>query len=142
MHEECGVSAVFGHADASRLVYLSLYALQHRGQESAGIVSSNGNGFHSKIGMGLVADIFDKPSMEQLTGHHAIGHVRYSTAGGSRIQNCQPIIVNTGNGRIAIAHNGNLTNAIELRRKLEEQGAIFYTSSDTEVVLHLFAKSR
>lgn len=142
MHEECGVSAVFGSPDAARLVYLSLYALQHRGQEAAGIVTSNGSGMHSKISMGLVGDIFDKPTLDQLTGNHAIGHVRYSTAGGSKIQNCQPIIANTGNGRLAVAHNGNLTNAIQLRKKLEEQGAIFQTTSDTEVVLHLFAKSK
>jgi hypothetical protein len=116
MHEECGVSAVFGSPDAARLVYLSLYALQHRGQEAAGIVTSNGSGMHSKISMGLVGDIFDKPTLDQLTGNHAIGHVRYSTAGGSKIQNCQPIIANTGNGRLAVAHNGNLTNAIQLSK--------------------------
>jgi amidophosphoribosyltransferase len=142
MHEECGVCGVFGHDDAARLVYLSLYALQHRGQEAAGIVSSNGGGLHSKIEMGLVADIFDKPTLDTLNGRHAIGHVRYSTAGDSSVNNCQPITVNTGNGNIAVAHNGNLTNAIELRKKLEEQGAIFQTNSDTEVVLHLFAKSK
>ncbi len=142
MHEECGISAVFGSPDASRLVYLSLYALQHRGQEAAGIVTYNGTGMHTKLGMGLVADVFDKSSLEELTGNHAIGHVRYSTAGDSSIRNCQPITVNTGNGRIAVAHNGNLTNAIELRKKLEEQGAIFQTNSDTEVVLHLFARSK
>ncbi len=142
MHEECGISAVYGNPDASRLVYLSLYALQHRGQEAAGIVTYNGVGMHTKLGMGLVADVFDKPSLEELTGSHAIGHVRYSTAGDSSVRNCQPISVNTGNGKIAVAHNGNLTNAIELRKKLEEQGAIFQTNSDTEVVLHLFAKSK
>lgn len=141
--EECGVAAVFGNPDASRLTYLMLYALQHRGQEAAGIVSSNGgNGFSSKIDRGLVADIFDKPTLDQLKGRHAIGHVRYSTAGGSGIQNCQPIMVNTANGRIAVAHNGNLTNALELRKKLEKMGAIFQTTADTEVVLHLFAKSK
>ncbi len=142
MHEECGVAAVFGHADASRLTYLMLYALQHRGQESAGIVSSNGTGFHVKTEMGLVADIFNKPVLDQLTGHHSIGHVRYSTAGGSHLQNVQPIVANTGNGRLAVAHNGNLTNAFALRKKLEEQGTIFQTNADTEVVLHLFAKSK
>jgi len=141
MHEECGIAAVFGHQDASRLVYLMLYALQHRGQEAAGIVSSD-NGLHNKVSMGLVADIFDKPTLDTLTGRHAIGHVRYSTAGDSSVNNCQPITVNTANGNIAVAHNGNLTNAIELRKKLEEQGAIFQTNSDTEVVLHLFARSR
>ena len=140
--EECGVCGVYGNPEAARLVYLSLYALQHRGQEAAGIVSSNGSGLHSKIGMGLVADVFDRPALDGLSGGHAIGHVRYSTAGDSSLNNCQPILVNTGNGSIAVAHNGNLTNAIELRKKLEEQGAIFQTNSDTEVVLHLFAKSK
>jgi amidophosphoribosyltransferase len=142
MHEECGVAGVFQSPDAARLTYLMLYALQHRGQEAAGIVTYNGTGLHSKIGMGLVADTFDKSTLDGLVGAHAIGHVRYSTAGGSTIQNCQPITANTGNGRIAVAHNGNLTNAIELRKQLEEHGAIFQTTSDTEVVLHLFAKSR
>jgi amidophosphoribosyltransferase len=142
MHEECGVAGVYGTPDAARLTYLMLYALQHRGQEAAGIVTYNGVGLHSKIGMGLVADVFDKKSLDDLTGNHAIGHVRYSTAGGSMLANCQPIMANTGNGRIAVAHNGNLTNAIEMRRKLVEQGAIFQTTSDTEVILHLFAKSK
>lgn len=142
MREECGISAVYGHPEAARLVYLSLYALQHRGQEAAGIVTANGTGLHQKLGLGLVADVFDQTTLDQLTGHHAIGHVRYATAGDSSIVNCQPISVNTGNGTIAVAHNGNLTNAIELRKKLESQGAIFQTNSDTEVVLHLFAKSK
>lgn len=142
MREECGVCGVFNHPEAARIVYLALYALQHRGQEAAGIVSYNGAGLHAQLGMGLVADVFDKASLDSLTGSHAIGHVRYSTAGGSTLQNCQPIVANTGNGRIAVAHNGNLTNAIELRRNLEEQGSIFQTNSDTEVVLHLFAKSK
>ena len=142
MHEECGVAGVFGNAEASRWVYLALHALQHRGQESAGIISSNGTGFHLHKGMGLVADIFNRRTMDGLTGHHAIGHVRYSTAGSSNIQNAQPIMVATANGRIAIAHNGNLTNAITLRKQLEEKGSIFQTSSDSEVVLHLFARSK
>jgi amidophosphoribosyltransferase len=142
MHEECGVCGVFGHPDASRLSYLMLYALQHRGQESAGIVSSNGGGLHAKTSMGLVSDIFDKPTLDSLPGHHAIGHVRYSTAGGSNLVNVQPIIATTGNGRLAVAHNGNLTNAFALRKKLEEQGTIFQTNADTEVILHLFAKSK
>ncbi|MCG3206042.1 MAG: Amidophosphoribosyltransferase [Elusimicrobia bacterium] len=142
MHEECGISAVYGNPEAARLVYLSLYALQHRGQEAAGIVTYNGSGMHTQLGMGLVADVFTKQSLDSLTGSHAIGHVRYSTAGDSSVRNCQPISVNTGNGKIAVAHNGNLTNAIELRKKLEEQGAIFQTNSDTEVILHLFAKSK
>ncbi len=142
LHEECGVAGVFNHPEAARLTYLMLYALQHRGQESAGIVSSNGTGFHTRVGQGLVADLFDQPSLDALTGKLAIGHVRYSTAGGSTQQNCQPICVNTGNGKLSVAHNGNLTNAVELKKKLEEQGAIFQTTSDTEVILHLFAKSR
>lgn len=142
LKEECGVCAVYGHADAARLAYLQLYALQHRGQEAAGIVTSNGGGFHAKIALGLVADTFDKPTLDTLTGSLAIGHVRYSTAGDSTLQNCQPIIANTANGRLAVAHNGNLTNALELRQKLKDMGAIFQTTSDTEVVLHLFAKSK
>lgn len=140
--EECGVAAVYGHKDAARLIYLMLYALQHRGQEAAGIVSCNGGGLHSKIGGGLVSDVFDRPALDSLIGNHGIGHVRYSTAGGSCEENCQPISVNTGNGKIAVAHNGNLTNAIELRHRLEQMGAIFQTTADTEVVLHLFAKSK
>ncbi len=142
MHEECGIAGIHGSPDAARLAYLSLYALQHRGQEAAGIVTYNGSGLHTQLGMGLVADVFNKPTLDALTGNHAIGHVRYSTAGDSSVKNCQPISVNTGNGKIAVAHNGNLTNAIELRKKLEEKGAIFQTNSDTEVVLHLFAKSK
>jgi amidophosphoribosyltransferase len=142
MHEECGVAGVFGNVDASRLVYLALHALQHRGQESAGIISSNGSGFHLHKGMGLVADVFNRKSLDGLTGEHAIGHVRYSTAGSSNVQNAQPIMVATANGRIAIAHNGNLTNALTLRKELEEKGSIFQTSSDSEVILHLFARSK
>jgi amidophosphoribosyltransferase len=142
MHEECGIAAVYGSPDAARLVYLSLYALQHRGQEAAGIVTYNGTGLHTKLGMGLVSEVFNEPVLNTLNGDHAIGHVRYSTAGDSSVINCQPISVNTGNGSLAVAHNGNLTNAIEIRKKLEAQGAIFQTNSDTEVVLHLFAKSK
>jgi len=142
MHEECGVAAVYGHTDASRLTYLMLYALQHRGQESAGIVSSNGHGFHVKTAMGLVNDVFDQPTLDGMTGKHAIGHVRYSTAGGSHLSNVQPIVATTGNGRLAVAHNGNLTNAFAIRKKLEDEGTIFQTNSDTEVILHLFAKSK
>lgn len=142
MHEECGIAAIYGSPDAARLVYLSLYALQHRGQEAAGIVTYNGSGLHTKLGMGLVSDVFNETVLDELKGNHAIGHVRYSTAGDSSLRNCQPISVNTGNGRIAVAHNGNLTNAIEIRKNLEEKGAIFQTNSDTEVVLHLFAKSK
>jgi amidophosphoribosyltransferase len=142
MHEECGVAAVYGPEDSARLVYLMLYSLQHRGQESAGITSSNGTGLHQKHSLGLVADGFDKAALDKLTGNHAIGHVRYSTAGGTGIHNAQPILAGTQNGTLAVGHNGNLTNAIELRQKLKEAGTIFQTTSDTEVVLHLFARSK
>src|ERR1044071_2233805 len=142
MHEECGVAGIFGHEDASRLVYLMLYALQHRGQESAGITSSNGSGLHQRHFLGLVADGFDKASLDKLSGSHAIGHVRYSTSGGTGIHNAQPILAGTANGTLAVSHNGNLTNALELRQKLKEQGTIFQTTSDTEVMLHLFARSK
>ncbi len=141
MHEECGVAGVFGLAESARLTYLMLYSLQHRGQEAAGITSSNGAGLHMKHTLGLVLDGFDKQSLDGLVGNHSIGHVRYSTAGGSGIHNAQPILAGTNNGTLAVAHNGNLTNALELRQELKEQGTIFQTTSDTEIVLHLFAKS-
>jgi amidophosphoribosyltransferase len=141
-HDECGVVGVQHHPEASRLAYLGLYALQHRGQESAGIVVSDGNQLNRHIGMGLVMDIFDKSTLEPLKGHLAIGHVRYSTAGGTSLQNAQPLVAMTAHGVLAIAHNGNLTNAITIRKQLENTGSIFQTSSDTECILHLVARSR
>ena len=141
-HDECGVFGVFGHPDAANLTYLGLYAMQHRGQESAGIASWNGTRTLLEKGMGYVADQFDEGRLARLPGRVAIGHVRYSTTGESLLSNAQPILYNTNKGPLAIAHNGNLVNAEEIRRELEEDGSIFTTSSDTEVFLHLMARSR
>ncbi len=141
-HDHCGVIGVQHHPEASRLAYLGLYALQHRGQESAGIVSSDGNQLERHLGMGLVADIFDAKALSPLKGTLAIGHVRYSTAGDTSLRNAQPLMAQTAHGMLAIAHNGNLTNALSLRRQLEQSGSIFQTSSDTECILHLVARSR
>lgn len=142
LHEECGVFAIYGHPEAANLAYLGLYALQHRGQESAGIASSDGRKIHSMRRMGHVADIFTPDVLNQLPGDLAIGHTRYSTAGDTVLQNAQPLSVTCNKGQVAVAHNGNLTNAIELRRELEEDGSIFQSTSDTEVILHLVARSR
>jgi amidophosphoribosyltransferase len=142
LHEECGVFGVFGHPDASRLTYLGLYALQHRGQESAGICASDYKQHHFHVGMGLVADIFTQDNMENLKGEMAIGHVRYSTAGSSNIKNAQPICVNSHFGPLSLAHNGNLVNADELRANLEKEGSIFRGTTDSEVMVHLMARSR
>jgi amidophosphoribosyltransferase len=140
--DECGVFGIFGHPEASNLTYLGLYALQHRGQESAGIATSDGEKLRVSRAMGHVAEAFDERALEQLPGHIAIGHTRYSTAGESRLLNAQPILIDCAHGQIAIAHNGNLVNARELREQLVRDGSIFQTSSDTEVVLHLYARSR
>jgi amidophosphoribosyltransferase len=142
LREECGVFALYGHPEAANLVYLGLYALQHRGQESAGIASSDGRKIHSTRKMGHVADIFTPDVLNQLPGSVAIGHTRYSTAGDTTLRNAQPLSVDCSKGQIAVAHNGNLTNAIELRRELEADGSIFQSTSDTEVILHLVARSR
>ncbi len=141
-HEECGVFGIFGHPDAANLTYLGLYALQHRGQESAGIVSSDGKKLFSEKAMGLVADIFSEDRIKKLPGHVAIGHNRYSTAGGSFAFNIQPILVNFALGGLAVAHNGNLVNAGILKDELEAYGSIFVTTTDTEVIVHLIAQSR
>ena len=142
LHEECGVFAIFGHPEAANLSYLGLYALQHRGQESAGIASSDGREIHCHKSMGHVADIFTPTVLSGLPGDSAIGHTRYSTAGDTVLLNAQPFSVECNKGRIAIAHNGNITNAQELRRDLERAGSIFQATSDTEVILHLIAHSR
>ncbi len=142
LHEECGVFALYGHEEAANLVYLGLYALQHRGQESAGIASSDGRKIHASRKMGHVADIFTPDVLNQLPGKLAIGHTRYSTAGDTALRNAQPLSVACSKGQVAVAHNGNLTNAIELRRELEQDGSIFQSTSDTEVILHLVARSR
>src|SRR5579871_1882490 len=140
-HEECGVVALYGHPEAAKLAYLGLYALQHRGQESAGICTSDGEQVHCHRAMGHVADIFTPDVIERLPGALAIGHTRYSTAGDTALLNAQPFSVACNKGRIAVAHNGNITNASELRRELERRGSIFQASSDTEVILHLVARS-
>lgn len=142
LHEECGVFAVFGHPEASNLAYLGLYALQHRGQESAGIASSDGREIYCYKSMGHVADIFTPHAVASLPGELAIGHTRYSTTGDTALRNAQPFSVDCNKGKIAVAHNGNITNAAELRRELESDGSIFQASSDTEVILHLVARSR
>jgi amidophosphoribosyltransferase len=141
-HEECGVVGITGVDDAAEMAFLGLYALQHRGQESAGIVALTPEGALVHKGRGLVADVFDAPSLSKLKGATAVGHVRYSTAGGSRIENVQPFAVRYSEGDLVIAHNGNLTNAIELRSRLVAEGAIFQTTSDSEVIVHLIARSR
>ncbi len=140
--DECGVFGIFGHPEAANMTYLGLYALQHRGQESAGIASSDGEQVRVSRAMGYVADTFNANELGQLPGALAIGHVRYSTAGESRLSNAQPILIDCAHGQIAICHNGNLVNARELRDELVRQGSIFQSSSDTEVVLHLYARSK
>ena len=140
--EECGVVAIHAHPEAEKLAYLGLHALQHRGQESAGIVTSDGERLRAHKSMGSVADIFTEEVLTSLRGILAIGHTRYSTAGDSALLNAQPIMVQSNKGAIAIAHNGNLVNAQAIRAKLEGQGSIFQTNSDTEVLVHLIALSR
>src|SRR5262245_61255618 len=140
--EECGVFGIYGHSEAANLTYLGLYALQHRGQESVGIASSDGARLNLHKAMGYVADAFDQSKIEQLAGMSAIGHVRYSTAGDSGLKNAQPILIDCAHGEIAVAHNGNLVNAQELRDALVREGSIFQTTSDTEVLLHLYARSK
>lgn len=140
--EECGVFGIFGHDEAARLAYLGLYALQHRGQESAGIVSSDGERLYAERGMGHVSDIFHESELTRLLGKLAIGHVRYSTAGKVSIDEAQPFSVKCAFGSLALCHNGNLPDAAQVRRELEADGAIFSSTSDTEVVLHRIARSR
>lgn len=142
LREECGVFGIYGHTEAANLTYLGLYALQHRGQESVGIASSDGDRLHLHKAVGYVADNFDESTFARLAGTSAIGHVRYSTAGESGIKNAQPILIDCAHGEIAIGHNGNLVNAQELRDMLVSRGSIFQTTSDTEVLLHLYARSQ
>src|SRR5437764_7492169 len=142
LHEECAVVGVYGHKEAANLAYLGLYALQHRGQESSGIVSNDGEQFHWEKGMGLVADVFTRDRLKRLPGRSAIGHNRYSTAGSSDLKNAQPLVVNFAFGNLALAHNGNLINAEMMRNELEAYGAIFQSSTDSEVIIHLIAHSR
>jgi amidophosphoribosyltransferase len=140
--DECGVVAIFAHPEAEKLAYLGLHALQHRGQESAGIATSDGLTSRVHKAMGLVADIFTEEVLAKIQGTLAIGHTRYSTAGDSALLNAQPILVQSNKGSIAVAHNGNLVNAVDLRARLERQGSIFQTNSDTEVIVHLIALSK
>jgi len=137
--EYCGLFGVFGHPDAVERVYLGLFALQHRGQESAGIASTDGSTIKHHVGMGLVRDVFTRPDLEALRNRAAIGHVRYSTTGSSRVENAQPMVVRYSRGPVAVAHNGNLTNARLLRDEFEARGSIFRTTNDTEVIVHLLA---
>jgi len=142
LHEECGVFGVHNHEKAAEATFLGLYALQHRGQESAGIVSSDGEKVYEHKGMGLVFQVFDAESLKQLPGRTAIGHNRYSTTGASRVANVQPLLVDCRAGKLALCHNGNLVNARELRLEMEADGSIFNTTMDSEVILHLIARSR
>ena len=140
--EECGVFGIYGHPEAANIAYLGLYALQHRGQESAGIAVSDGVKVRALRAMGYVAEIFTQEALATLPGHVAIGHTRYSTAGESSVANAQPLLIDCVHGQVGICHNGNIVNARELRDELVRQGSIFQTNSDTEVALHLFARSK
>ncbi|HOK91070.1 MAG TPA: class II glutamine amidotransferase, partial [Candidatus Hydrogenedentes bacterium] len=142
LHDECGVVAVFGHPEAPKLIYLGLYALQHRGQEGAGIVCSDNGMLTAHRGVGLVSDVFKPHKLARVQGDRGIGHVRYSTFGSSNLRNVQPLVVDYARGSMAVAHNGNLTNATLLRAKLEAEGAIFQATTDSEVILHLISRSR
>lgn len=144
LHEACGLFGVYDNdgLDTARLVYLGLYAVQHRGQEGCGIAVNTGNEIHGHKGLGLVPDVFSERVLDRLSGRMAIGHTRYSTTGANSVENCQPLIVNYKNSRVALAHNGNLVNAVALRRQLEDQGAIFQTSTDSEVIANLISRYR
>jgi amidophosphoribosyltransferase len=143
LKEACGIFGIYGHPQAAELTYLGLYSLQHRGQESSGIATSDGTQMYHHRGMGLVADVFGrKGSLQAFPGQLAIGHVRYSTTGGTRLTNAQPIVISYKDGHLAIAHNGNLVNTEELRSMMERDGSIFQTTTDSEIILHLVARSR
>jgi amidophosphoribosyltransferase len=141
LHDECGIFGVFNHPEAANLTYLGLYALQHRGQESAGIAATDGRTLHVEKAMGWVADVFSPERLRRLPGRSAMGHVRYSTAGSSTLRNAQPISASFSRGPIALGHNGNLVNAETLRAELEALGSIFQSTSDSEVILHLIARA-
>lgn len=141
LKDNCGIFGIYGHSDAARLAYLGLYALQHRGEESAGIVAYNGKKVRYHMAMGLVGDVFDEKILKSLRGNVACGHVRYSTTGASDEKNIQPFLATLQRGHIAVAHNGNLTNALRLRREMEGKGSIFQTTMDSEIIVHLLAKS-
>ncbi|WP_433945465.1 amidophosphoribosyltransferase [Paenibacillus sp. SN-8-1] len=141
LKEECGVFGVFGHPDAASMSYYGLHALQHRGEESAGLCVTNGGDFNYHRGMGLVKEVFDKDRLASLIGDRSIGHVRYSTSGDSKLTNAQPLVFKYRDGDLAVATNGNIVNAPKIRRELEQSGSIFQTTSDTEVIAHLIARS-
>jgi amidophosphoribosyltransferase len=141
-HDECGVVGVFDNPEAANLAYLGLYSLQHRGQESAGIVASRNGKLHLEVGMGKVADVFNDDRLERLHGHMALGHNRYSTAGDSALHNAQPCLINYSEGSLALAHNGNLVNAQSIRQELVSRGAIFQSTNDSEVIVHLMAQAK
>lgn len=140
LHEECGIVGVYGRPEAANLVYLGLYALQHRGQESTGIVAGDKGNMHAEIGMGLVADVYNENNLKKLSGNCAIGHNRYSTTGDSKLSNAQPFLIRYAEGSLALAHNGNLVNADKLRADLEAAGSIFRSTNDSEVIVHLIAQ--
>jgi amidophosphoribosyltransferase len=141
--EYCGIIGIFNHPEAAEIAYLSLYSMQHRGQEGAGIVSSDGNKVFRHVGQGLINEVFNAHEIiEELKGHVAVGHTRYSTTGSNSLENVQPILVNTKDGPIALAHNGNLVNSKSLRIGLQQEGAIFQSSSDTEIIVHLMSRSK
>ncbi|MDD5430550.1 MAG: class II glutamine amidotransferase, partial [Candidatus Omnitrophica bacterium] len=137
----CGIFGMYGHKEAAKYTYLGLYALQHRGEESSGILVSDGKKIKYHKGMGLVSDVFEEKILKSLRGSTAIGHVRYSTTGSSGAKNIQPFFVNHKKGHISIAHNGNLTNAFLLRNQMEESGSVFQTTMDSEIIVHLIAQS-
>ena len=138
--EYCGIFGIYGHPEAARLTYFGLYALQHRGQESCGIITGDNYQVRQHKGLGLVPDVFNQPVLDNLSGHLAIGHVRYSTTGSTLLRNAQPFVVHHGGETLAIGHNGNLVNAQELRHRLEQEGSIFQSTMDTEVIVHLMAR--
>ncbi|ODG93003.1 MULTISPECIES: amidophosphoribosyltransferase [Bacillaceae] len=141
LNEECGIFGIWGHTDAAQISYYGLHSLQHRGQEGAGIVVTNGNELEGAKGLGLITEVFSKGQLNDLHGKAAIGHVRYATAGGGGYENVQPLLFQSHTGSIALAHNGNLVNASRLRKDLEMQGSIFQTTSDTEVLAHLIKRN-
>ena len=137
----CGIFGIYGHDEAANLAYLGLHSLQHRGQESVGLVTHDASAFKRHVGMGLVSEAIDQPALDRLPGRAAIGQVRYSTSGASQIRNAQPFLFEYAHGGLAIAHNGNLVNAAVLRVKLDADVSIFLTSSDTDVIVHLLARA-
>src|SRR5436190_9542971 len=141
-HEECGIFGIFGHPEAATLTQLGLFALQHRGQEACGIVSADGDDLHQFRRIGLVADVLNEDVLKELTGSSGIGHTRYSTAGKNTIEEVQPFSVTCQHGKIAVCHNGNLPFASQKRRELEQAGAIFSSTSDTETILHAVARTQ